>query len=57
MSPLLEIVYEAIELRRMTPTLESKLDEVLWSTDFNYIELAALECLEKLLAEGSIVIE
>ncbi|MDY6939561.1 MAG: hypothetical protein SWY16_18160 [Cyanobacteriota bacterium] len=51
-----QIVQEIVKTRQITPDLEQEINELLWSKEFDASEMDALKQLEKLLAEGSVMI-
>jgi hypothetical protein len=57
MSTLTEIIQEIVRLGRVTPTLEKEINALLWSTELDTMEMIALQELELLLANGTILVE
>lgn len=52
--PVIDTILDIIRTQRLTPEMERQLDTLLWSREFNSIELAALRRLETLIATGKI---
>jgi hypothetical protein len=53
---LIQLIREVIETRRVTPAQERQIDAMLWTQEFDEAEMEALKKLEKLLADGKVLV-
>ncbi|MBO9998279.1 MAG: hypothetical protein J7641_04595 [Cyanobacteria bacterium SID2] len=51
---VLDTILEILQTKRLSPEMERRLDAMLWSREFDEVELAALRELESLLENGVI---
>ncbi|WP_144053856.1 hypothetical protein [Baaleninema simplex] len=54
---VIDTILEILHSKQLTPELERQLDAMLWSREFDDLELAALQELETSLVNGTIRLE
>ncbi|MDC0835503.1 hypothetical protein POG22_21260 [Geitlerinema sp. CS-897] len=54
---VIDTILEILHSKQLTPELERQLDAMLWSREFDDLELAALRELETSLVNGAIRLE
>lgn len=53
---LASIIQEILKTRQVTPALEQQIDSLLWSREFDDVEMETLKRLEQILSDGSVVV-